>query len=627
MIPLVALLAAITPLRIIPNKIVYPVNESGLMTVVLTNKASDQATSTVKVEEIWGIEGASRCIHEAGISLAGHEGRTLKIPWPGSRERYGREIRVTTIVDGNPTGSRSEYFNVIDEWWRVNQGCGLSTARGVVTPGLKHMLDHYGYGTNDWHDCAGQMTHVAWERNMPGMGPFMGYHTMETRWQMQKSSVGGNFITTTYPDDMKWITPNGSAPRWTGKIRKDTRISHDWGFHHTRFTIYFMEGPYGFELARQKPEYMLRNARGQYEGRYMDVNTDPVKISVQDNPQHYPWTYVEPNFFREDAFDWAIDDLVTCVTALEEDGVYFDGRYMKKQGYDAFGNNLQKVYDRDLCVARNMEKTKAKIFDANPNAYIWSNGGSAADPELVIASHPQSGLLNEIQWPFLLNPSRSDHSYRGFLESLLKTRNATWFGGKYVKTPSKIMHCGYLATRWDAKFILEHRESFVMARHVMSIIASVCAHPFASSVVFRPFKQMMTRYSEFFWHEDMNIMKDGYKKFAADSLREIWYDDLIYIRETPNFTQYLIHLVNAPEQEFCDDTVIEEPPEADDVEVSTKLFAPGGVKAWTIKPHGFLSDVYEPSCIAVTPKEVKGETVFVVPPFRYYTLLVIRKYK
>ena len=607
----------IAPLRIVPNKIVYPVGEKGWATVCFTNTAAEAKTAGFTVTERWGLDDGNREIFAGSVSLGPNESKTVRIDWPGSDVRYGHELRVAT-EDG---AARSEYFNVNDDWWRVNQGCQMETARGMITPGIRHLLGYYGYGESDWADCGGWMTYRKWERHAPGMGPFLSYHNMETRWQMQQSSVGGNLVTTTYPDDVTWITPNGSYPRRTGDIRRDTAMAHKWGFHHTRFTINFMEGPPGLELARKRPEYILRNERGQFMGLYGD--TDPVKISVANNRQRYPWTYVEPHLFREDVFDWAITDLVECVSALGEDGVYFDGRYVKKQGFDAFGTDLAKTCGVEECTVRNLEKTKEAIFKANPNAYIWSNGGKVG-PEMTLASHPQCGILNEKQWDFLLNPSRGDHSYRGFFDALLMTRGIVWQPSQYVKTPSKIHHCGYLATRWDPEFVKKHGEGQVMAQHVMSIIAAVCAHPFAASPPMRPFKQMMTRYSELFWHEDNEVMADGRKHFSCDSLRDIWYEDSIYVRDMPGFTQYTIHLVNPPEQEFCDDTMTDDPPEADDVRISTKLFGAEGVKAWAISPSSWLDAVLEPRRIEVPVVSVEGETTVAVPPFAYYTLLVIR---
>jgi len=617
----------VRPLRIIPNKITYPLGETGFFTVVVTNTAAKDEVGKVEVEERWGVEGDGHTIWRGDVTLKPGEGKTFKVDYPGSRIRYGHEIRVTTFQTSQ-TFSRSEYFNVNDDWWRVNQGGRLATADGSLTPSIKRLLDYYGYTTNDWKHPKGMFQFYQWEAKMPGMGPFMSYDNIETRWQMERSSCGGNLVTLDYPDAKRWPNIQGQV-RLTGDIRKDTEVCHARGFRHTRYTIGFMEGGYGFELARKNPEFIRRGARGQYEGLYMyDGRINPIRTANVDGFDQNPWHYIEPNFFREDVISWALDDLVKCVSALGEDGVYFDGRYMQHQGYDAFGTNLGKNPAADEAIVRNMKTALEKIFAANPNAYVWSNGCTAENPELTLADHPQTGLLKETQWPFLLNPARPDHSYRGFKNGLVQFRDSVWKGGKYVKAPSKNLHCGYLMTSWDPKRALVCGESWVMASHVMSIIASICAHPHAYPAPVRPFKQMMTRYSEVFWHEDNEIVDDGCEVFAVDSLREIWYGDAVYVRKTPAFTQYTIHLMNAPEGEFCDETVVSDPPEADDVEVTTKVFGVADdVKAWAIAPYGCAAAALEPICTKLNVSRANETLSVSVPPFKYYTLLVLRKYR
>ena len=615
--------SGVVPLRIIPNKIVYPVGETGTVEVVVKNLESRISTAALLVEERWGLEERGRELYRGKVSLEPDEVKSLTIPYPGSTVRYGHEVRVKI-----GERSRSEFFNVIDEWWRVNQGGYLTIAEGGgISPALKHLLDYYGYTTNDWRRPAGMFAFNHWESRMPGMGPFMGYNNMETRWQMERSSCGGNSVILDYPDSVTWPNIQHQGRR-TGDIRKDTEITHSRGYHHTRYTIGFMEGSHGLELARKYPEFIRRNGRGCFEGLYAtDVRVNPVVLAKDGTFDSTPWTYVEPNFFNEEAFNWAIDDLVNCISGIGEDGIYFDGRYMQHTGFDAFGTNLGKQPAADAAIIRNMKAALAKIHRANPKAYVWSNGCTAENPELSLADHPQTGLLKETQWPFLLNPSRPDHSYRGFMNGLVRFRDSMWRGGKYVKRPSKILHCGYLMTNWDGKKSIAYRESWTMASHVMSIIAAICAHPFAYPPPCRPFKQMMTRYSDCFWHEDLEIVPDARAVFTVDSLREIWYADTVYRRETPDFEQYAVHLVNAPENEFCDETVTDDPPEADDVEVSTKLFGEGDLRAWAIRPYGYLADRVEPSCVPVGIARKDGEAVFSVPPFKYYALLVIWKKK
>lgn len=494
-------------------------------------------------------------------------------------------------------------------------------------PSVRKLLDYYGYTTNDWSEKTYPFMYQKWAARMPGMGPFMGYDNIETRWQMQRSSTGGNAVTLEYPDEKRW--PNvQNHPRTTGDIRRDTQVTQARGFHHTRYTIGYLSSGYGVELARKNPEFVLRGPRGEFAGSYMDRSLlRPDFFAQPDSFLQIPFMWFEPNFFRPDAFEWAIDDLVKVVDGIGEDGVYFDGRYMQHAGYDYFGNNLGKRPDRDEIIAGNMKRSLEKLFAVNTNAYIWSNGTRAGNPELELANHPQTGLLKETQWPFLLNPSRADHSYRGFRDGLIRARDAVWRPGKYVKNPPKSLHCGYLMSSWVAKDTLKYDESWVMASHIISIVASVCAHPHAYPPTFRPFKQMMTRYSELFWHQDREIVDDVNAVFELDSLRRIWWDDCVYVRETADWSEYTIHLMNAPEGEYCDETVVKAPAEADDVEITVKSSGEKGLRVWAVSPYSRDASRLEPSCRELPVTGRGQERTVAVPPFRYYTLLVVRKYK
>ena len=64
------------------------------------------------------------------------------------------------------------------------------------------------------------------------------------------------------------------------------------------------------------------------------------------------------------------------------------------------------------------------------------------------------------------------------------------------------------------------------------------------------------------------------------------------------------------------------------MEIATKLFGSGldKIRAWTIQPYDYDSEVLEPVVTRLTPKMMKREMVFTIPPFKFYTLLVIRRY-
>ena len=438
-------------------------------------------------------------------------------------------------------------------------------------------------------------------------------------------SVGG-CVDKALPLDKKWWGGTGWCQS-NQEILDDSRKSHEWGFHHTFFTIDNLEGQPGFELARKYPEYILRDSRGGYVGYYMTAKADPVKLADFNN--RYPeWSYVNPNFYNHKVLEWALDSLTDAITYLECDGVYFDGRYFPREGFDHTGADMAKRHDTHKKTIENMKYSRTRLRKANPKCYIWSNGADEKDPQSEMYNDPNSGALLEIQDPFITDPNRAYHSWRGLMEACNQTRNSFWTPSKGSLMNSKIIHMGYIAVYNDPELREPTRGFWPYSSHVASIIAANAFHPIVFGEAFRPFVQMMTRYSEFYWHEDVNLRKNAYKEFNVDGLREVWWEDSVYYRETPGYTDYYVHLVNTSDVEKAVHNIPNDPSPADDIEVSTALIKDlSKVKAWAIQPYGYGAKIYEPVVKSVGSQKVEKEVVFAVPEFKYYTLLVIRDYK
>jgi hypothetical protein len=611
--------------RVVPNKITYRLNEDGTMKVVLSNTSANSENGEIRFTESYDLD-KTRQISTVKFELKPKETKTIEIPYNSGKERYGRGICAEAIQNGKTVSRKNEYYNVINEWFRVNMGTGAGTAGTLYeTSHMSKLCQYYGLPfpkmQHTWYPSE------EWNQYDSDAGPFFGYGNTTTRWQMQRCSVGGNEAAANMPPDELWYA-GSNKPRKTSDIAKDTVNSHMKGAYHTRFTINNIEGPYGFELARKRPEDIMRNNRGGFEGHFMSAQANPVQLAKIDQIYH-EWTYLRPNFFKKSVLEWAVDDLIKGIKGMNEDGVYFDGRYCSREGFDHLGNDLTKIYDRDKHIIESLKYVRERLRAANPNWYIWSNGCDASDPESEMLNDPQSGVLKEIQVPFILNPNSVYNSWRGLMDSLLYIRNQCWVPAKGSRINTKIIHVGYFAFyNCQAEQIKQTREYWTFNNHLMSLVAANAMHPYAPQIQYRNFKQMMTRFSELYWHEDINLMRDGYKKFNVDSLREIWSEDTIYTRETPEYTDYYIHLVNVPEKEKVNDLEASDPHAADDVEVSSKLFGDSkNLKAWAIQPYGYDAKVLEPLVNEVTAKKVKNELVFAIPEFKYYSLLVIRAYK
>ena len=158
--------------RVVPSKIVYRVNEDGAVEVVLANAGTTPQKASVRLATRWDMDG-ERKIGEQNVELAPGEVKSLSFPWNTGAERFGREARAELVQDGKVVATRSEYFNVINEWWRVSlcgsgDGglCGPLTKENSLYPLRRKVFAYY------------HLPFVPYEHGQPPqkeIGPFLGY--------------------------------------------------------------------------------------------------------------------------------------------------------------------------------------------------------------------------------------------------------------------------------------------------------------------------------------------------------------------------------------------------------------------------------------------------------------------
>ena len=171
------------------------------------------------------------------------------------------------------------------------------------------------------------------------------------------------------------------------------------------------------------------------------------------------------------------------------------------------------------------------------------------------------------------------------------------------------------------------RDQWTWSNHLLSLLAALQIHPCGGGAAFRPMLQFMTRYSKFFWHEDWRIAEDTYRRFAVDTLREIWWEEVVYERETDKYRETVVNLINSPDSENAHARIFSDPEIADDVELAClKMKNKSKVRAWAMRPYEYDSERLEPVQAELNGEVIDGELVFKVPPFRYFSLVVLREY-
>ena len=129
--------------RITPDKIVYPLNTDGTMTVVIRNTGPEKDSGTLRISEEWNLE-KPEIRHTREISVAPGKTETLTFPYNSGTKRYGHVVRAELLKNGKVISRRGEYFNVINEWQRVVMGPGAATTISGHSPLLVKTAGYYG---------------------------------------------------------------------------------------------------------------------------------------------------------------------------------------------------------------------------------------------------------------------------------------------------------------------------------------------------------------------------------------------------------------------------------------------------------------------------------------------------
>lgn len=637
--------AGLEVVRILPNKINYKLNEDAVFSVTVANRGDAKENAELVLLDKWDLD-QEKVITKMSVELEGQSEKTFSIPWNTDSVRYGHESRAILMKDSKEISAKSEFFNVINEWWRVNIGVWPSVIGG--TEQGDRLCKWYGF--KPYNTPFDRFYYKSWG-NSP-IGPFASYFTNWTPWNMSFSTFGGYYDPSYKDDEQWWATAEGAEPRTYNDFKKEAAFAKKWGVHRTKYLAQHFTGYVGFELLRKHPQWGLKDTKGDFS--YGDP-VDPLGLNDRKKPYFSGWSHVIPDFSHPGVMKFGIDTALESVKRDGFDGVYFDGIYSILPGYNHEGQYSLNIPNRET-INKELSDYAVQRFNefrkTNPEFYHWANGIPSLRSKFGgkrLWSSTASGAL----WEIGAQPMNPAIEYMNTISSLkenaVNVRNAIW---QSFLTPDEfnvktnIMHIGYTqfpdglwtvgpsGGAWARKGLgfenFEKSNQFwAVNSHMAAIMASVCAHPYAGEgAAYRPFTQIMTRYSDFYWNEDIRIIEKAFKKFNVDALRDIWWDDFVYIKETPGYTDYYIHLLNTPDAKTFSYATIEETMPAKDVELSTRIFKDTKkVQAWAIQPYGSTGDVLEPIVSKIKPEIVEDETVFSIPDFRYYTLVVIREKK
>lgn len=613
--------------RVIPSKIIYRLNEEGTVAVTVANNGLKEQAATLRLATCWDLD-SEREIAQRELRLSAGETRTITVPWNTGVERYGRAIRAELLCEGQTLARRSEFFNVIDEWWRVAVLCnGVSK----MPEQRREITEYYHVGYKAY--APGHLT----DTFDPQTGPFLGYLNTQFRFVPMPSSFGNQIPTVS--EDVQWFSPSGYAMR-TREVRRDLAACTQWGVKNTVHTIKSMNGAPGFETGRRHPEWVARTETGAFmDGGY--ESPDPLELAGGITRRNSGWYGLVPNLYAEETVRFGAEGIREGIREFGFDSYFFDEAYNVFPAYSPEGQKMPNGRDPDAISARNIRLTREIIHKAFPNTFLWYNGSNpqhlygfyksrgdngGREGRLEMLACPKSGMMTELQGGQIV----ANHSWRSLFESFLSERDALrgrdwgrplcdWIssGARFPDGfRSQIGEVAYAKTR----------DQWAWAHHDIVLQAAAQFHPsIGMGSGYRPMLQLMTRYSKFFWSEGMVPVRQSYRRFAVDSLREIWWEEAVYRMPEKGRDCYVFNLINAPDIERPAMDISTDPAVANDVELS--LLNPpdiGKIEAWAVTPYGFGAAVKEPTQTKLTPILVDGDIVLKIPPFTYYALVVVR---
>jgi hypothetical protein len=138
-----------------------------------------------------------------------------------------------------------------------------------------------------------------------------------------------------------------------------------------------------------------------------------------------------------------------------------------------------------------------------------------------------------------------------------------------------------------------------------------------------PAFQFQTRYSRFIWAPDIKLVPEADKLVTVTSPEEVWWQPLVYRRDTPNGWDLIVHLLRIPPTEKWDVDWVDEPAPLTGVCLTADVGADRLRTACALRPYHFEE---EQQVVAqrLAPDANTGRCTVALPPFRYHTMVVLR---
>jgi len=593
-------------IKVQPSKKLYFVGDVGRADIVLYNSGSTTVTGTLMVKEEWGVDESrvlsthwSKIYHNSrNITLLPHQQVTWSIDWDLGEQLYGHALQATFSVKNHPPITGHGFYQVArkNDWWRMN----------ILSPDeYCNFHNNFAYALSDFCNLA------------PATDEYY-------------SGQVGYFINNK-------------------KLIHRIQANYQRGIMEGGYTQTLVCGPAGYEFARKHPDWILRDERGAFR-----ASVAPLSPMAVSGPYDEPLKgkggavgsyYALPiDFGNPETVKYGAEEIIRAIKVLGFKAMFFDsnpygmGHYGIKDNVKLFtwdGLPHHRGNDPDEMSARSTRRVREIIRQSCPDVVLWYNGVDPTVPHkrkrnIAALDDSHCGVLMEVQIGPLLDPNHTLHHWRALYETFISRRNGLL---KEENIHNPILNCGYigfgaytkgLKTEWETT-----RHGWTTANHIGAIFLASCVHPnLYGTDSWTPALQFMTRYSELMWSKEITLLEKPWKTITINSNREVWWEDSVYVNNSGRYHDTLIHIVNSPDQETVKITERTDPVLAESVEIEMQgIRKPAEVQVWAMQPYNYDDSDKTPHRYRLATKVESGKLIVQIPPFRYYTLVVVREPK
>jgi hypothetical protein len=451
--------------------------------------------------------------------------------------------------------------------------------------------------------------------------------------------VGPDNFSKWVPDTDKWFAGQGSAAyrNSTEAVRALTSEAHKHGIFIVPYINSAVSGVYGTQFAADHPEWMLYDARGHVTG---GVETRVLELEQQFYRQ-YPASVddkglmdaiLKPdagaglqiaavNLAKQEAVRFSVEQLLKGMKYFGFDGLRWDGHYQVAAPSDPAAIGVPQLFDLDGKPAAPDQASADRMSAANTrmcNEMIrkeipwavfgynwglpWKQWGSTR-PQDYAECCRNGGMILWESVNHISDATSPWHRWKDVADAIADEADHPHVLGGFLNV-------GWFPW-WEAKDVYGH--------HLLAMTFAARAHfdgaPGRNPVSWLRFA---ARYSEFLYDLKIDRAPELQKALSVGP-GPVWWQKYVYLRETPQGKQVILHLINPPATETVEIASTQEPTEQKDLQV--KFALPNG---YTPKAPYLLSPDL-PDFGGKVEYKVEGKAMIIsVPSLKYWDMLVLQ---